>query len=91
MRLLLLGEVLMLARTHVEQLTPSERRRLVLLLREAKGRRARSANAEHDELQELIAKVAPGVFAMTAARKLSPVPLPRRLVEVPLRNLKRRS
>jgi hypothetical protein len=92
LRLLLLGEVLMLARAHIEQLTPRERRRLVVLLREAKGRPSTLGDRQHEELQELIAKAAPGVFALAAARKLSPVPIPRALTSVPLRrSVKRRS
>lgn len=92
LRLLVLGEVLMLARTHIERLTPKERRRLVVLLREAKGRPSTLGARQHEELQDLIAKAAPGMFAAAAARKLSPVPLPRNLSSVPLpRNLKRRS
>jgi hypothetical protein len=38
MRLLLLGDVALLARDHFERLTPQERRRLVLLMREGRGR-----------------------------------------------------
>src|SRR5215469_14672092 len=76
LRLLLIGEVLMLARDHFERLTPKERRRLVLLLREAKGRPSKLGEREHAELQDLLAKAAPLVFAAAAAQKLSPVPVP---------------
>lgn len=77
MRLLLLGEVLMLARAHYERLSPKERRRLVLLMREARGRPSSLSAGKHDELQALIAKAEPKLFAAAAAERLSPVPLPR--------------
>ena len=79
MRLLLLGEVILLARAHIERLTPAERRRLVLLMREARGRPSTLSSRKHDELQALIAKADPKLFATTAAGKLSPLPLPRML------------
>jgi hypothetical protein len=78
MRLLILGEVVMLARTHVERLTPRERHRLVVLLREARGRPSRLDGRRRDELQALIHKADPKLFAAAAASKLSPVPLPHR-------------
>jgi hypothetical protein len=77
-RLLLLGEVVMLARAHIERLTPKERRRLMVLLREAKGRPSTLSSRKHDELHELIAKAEPKLFAAAAAEKLAPLPLPRR-------------
>jgi hypothetical protein len=79
MRLLLLGEVLLVARAHIERLTPAERRRFVLLMREARGRPSTLSTNKHDELQALIAKADPRAFAAATADKLSPVPLPRRL------------
>lgn len=79
MRLLLLAELVMLARDHIEQLTPPERRRLVVLVRDAHGRPKRNlSERERDELEALIAKADPKLFASEAAEKLSPVPLPKR-------------
>ncbi len=78
MRLLLLGEVVLLARDHIERLTPRERRRLVVLLRDARGRPSRLQGGHRDELEALIAKADPKLFAAEAAAKLSPVPLPKR-------------
>jgi hypothetical protein len=78
MRLLLLGEVVLLARDHIERLNPPERRRLVVLMRKAHGR-PRNLNArERRELEDLVAKADPKLFAQEAAEKLSPVPLPKR-------------
>jgi hypothetical protein len=79
MRLLVLGEVIMIARTHLERLTPQERRRFVVLMRAAKGRPSTLSGGDHGELQALIAKVEPKLFAAAAADKLSPVPIPRSL------------
>ncbi len=78
-RLLLLGEVILLARDHYERLSPKERRRLVVLLREAKGRPSQLSDRQRDELQAIIAKAEPKLFAAQAADRLSPVGLPARL------------
>ena len=78
MRLLLLGEVALLARNHIERLEPRERRRLVVLMRDARGRPGKLDPQEREELEGLIAKAEPMLFASLAAQKLSPVPLPKR-------------
>jgi hypothetical protein len=80
MRLLALGEVLLLAKDHFEKLSPHERRRMVELLRDGKGRPSNLRASERQELEQLIAKAEPRVFAGVAAQRLSPVPLPSRLV-----------
>lgn len=79
MRLLMLGEVALLARDHIERLEPRERRRLVVLMRDARGRPRNLSTDERQELQDLIAKAEPKLFAQEAAEKLSPVPLPKRM------------
>jgi hypothetical protein len=79
MRLIMLGEILVLAREHFERLTPRERRRLVVLLRDGRGRpRAHLSPRERGELEALVAKADPKLFATTAAQRLSPVPIPHR-------------
>jgi hypothetical protein len=80
LRLLAVAEIAMLARDHFERLSPAERRRLVLLLRRGRGRPSNLSNRDRQELQTLIAKVEPRAFAGEAADKLSPVPLPERVV-----------
>jgi hypothetical protein len=80
LKLLAVGEVALLARSHLARLTPEERRRFVQLLREGRGRASNLSPAERDELQGLIAKTEPRLFAGLAVDRLSPVPLPRRLV-----------
>jgi hypothetical protein len=80
-KVLAIAEIALLARRHVTKLTPQERRRLVELVRTGKGRSRNLQPAEQKELAALVAKVEPRLFAGMAADKLSPVPLPRRLVE----------
>ena len=79
MRLLMLAEVAMLARDHIERLTPRERRRLVVLVRDARGRPKHNlSEREREELEGLIAKADPKLLASEAAQRLSPVPIPKR-------------
>jgi hypothetical protein len=77
-RLVILAEVAMLAKDHFERLTPPERRRLVILVKDAKGRRSNLSDRERRELEQLIAKVEPKLFASLAVEKFSPLPRKRR-------------
>ncbi len=79
-KLLAIGEIALLARSHIVRLEPDERRRLIELLRRGRGRSSRLSLDERDELQQLIAKTEPRLFAGLVADKLSPVPIPRRLL-----------
>ena len=79
-RLLALAEIALLARDHFERLTPGERRRLILLLRQGRGRPSNLSGRDRTELSKLIAKIEPRVFAGLAAEKISPVSLPKRVV-----------
>ena len=76
MKLLAIGEIAILARTHMELLQPAERRRLVELVRKGRGRKQNLSAREQDELTRIVAKVEPRRFALLAADKLSPVPIP---------------
>jgi hypothetical protein len=80
LKLLAIGEIVLLARTHLTKLTAAERRRLVALVRKGRGRPSKLTVAERDELSQLVAKAEPRVFAGQVADQLSPVPLPKRLV-----------
>jgi hypothetical protein len=82
-RLLAIAEIALLARDHLGRLEPAERRRLVELVREGRGRGRNLPDAEREELAKLVAKVDPRRFGLLAADKLSPVPLPKRLTEGP--------
>ena len=80
-KLLAIAEIGILARNHFAKLDGDERRRLVELVRQGRGRGSNLPTAERAELAALVAKVEPRLFAGMAADKLSPVPLPRRIVE----------
>jgi hypothetical protein len=88
-KLLSAGEIALLAREHLMRLTPAERRRLVVLVRVGRGRRSRLTESERDELEALLAKVQPRLLVGEAVDRLSPVPLPRRLVYGPRRDGRR--
>ena len=80
MKVLALGEIALLAQRHLSLLSPEERRRLVALVRQGRGRTRNLSPAEREELAALVAKAEPRRFAGLTADALSPVPLPRRLV-----------
>jgi hypothetical protein len=72
-RLVLLGELAMLAKIHFERLSPAERRRLVLLIRNAKGWPQNLSEREQRELKKLVSKVEPKAFATEAVERFTPV------------------
>ena len=69
-RLILLGELLLLAREHLQKLEPQERRRVVELVRRGHGRPRNLSDRERRELARLIQKAEPRIFMGTAARRL---------------------
>ena len=80
MRMALLGgSIAMMAGQHVAALEPAERRRLVALLRK-RAARAELGEDERRELDDLVAKLQPRLFVGKAARRLSPVPIPKRVL-----------
>ena len=70
----------MLAQNHLARLTPAERRRLFALVRTGHGRRARLNDEERAELEALLVKLNPRLFVGSAADRLSPLPLPSRVL-----------
>lgn len=80
LKLLALGEVVLLAHEHLAKLDRQERRRLVELVRLGRGRRRNLTRREREELSTLVAKAEPRQFAAAAADKLSPVPIPKPIV-----------
>ncbi len=80
LRLLAAAEVVVLARDHIQRLTPEERHRVLELVRLGRGRPSNLSEADHEELTALIAKAEPRLLAGEAVDAISPVPLPRRLV-----------
>lgn len=71
-KLLAVAEIAIMARKHFGQLTPADRSRLAHLVRHGRG----LTPPERDELRTLTAKLDAKAFALAAADKLSPVPLP---------------
>jgi hypothetical protein len=84
-KLLAVGEIALLARSHFIRLDRQERHRMIELMRKGHGRTRNLSDAERDELQGLVAKTEPRLFAGLAADRLSPVPLPRRITHGPRR------
>jgi hypothetical protein len=72
-RLLVFGELVLLAKTHYERLTPRDRRRLVTLLRDGKMRPSNLSERQRRELEELITKADARGFVKAAVRKFSPI------------------
>ena len=85
LKLLALAEIAVLARDHATRLEPAEWRRVIELIRLGRGRPSNLSPRERQELESLIAKAEPRIFAGTAIDKLSPVPLPNRLLYGPRR------
>ncbi len=79
-RLVLAGKIVLLAREHWHRLEPTERRRLITLVRRGHGRPRNLAPGDREELARLIHKADPWLFASLAAQRFSPVQLPSRLV-----------
>ena len=71
-RLVVLAELAMLAKAHLDRLTPEERKRLVLLVRDAKGWPKNLSERDRRELGKLVEKVEPKVFADEAVQRFSP-------------------
>jgi hypothetical protein len=80
-RLLMLAELAVDAGHHIAKLEPADRTRMLVLLRKARGRPGTLAADERDELMALVSQMEPHVFLGTAATRLSPFPVPRRLIE----------
>ncbi len=51
-----------------------------MLVRTARGRPSRLGTAERHELADLVAKLEPRMLAGEAVDRISPVPLPKRIV-----------
>ena len=76
LKLLAVAQVGLLARDHLLRLTPNERRRLLALVRKARGRPSTLTAAERNELAMLVIKLEPRLLAGQAFNHLSPVPVP---------------
>ncbi len=74
-RLLAVAEIVVLAREHMQRLDPHERRRLVELVRNGRGRPSDLGSRERRELASLLAKVEPRAFVQNAVAKVTGVPV----------------
>jgi hypothetical protein len=83
LKLLALAEVAVLARDHLSKLDPAEWRRVAELIRIGRGRPSHLSPRQRQELQNLVAKAEPRLFAGAAIEKLAPVPVPKRLLYGP--------
>ena len=79
-RLLLVGEVAILAGRHLGKLDRAQRRRLFALLVQARGRPRSLTPGERREFLYLVARLEPRLLLGTAVSRLSPVPVPKRLL-----------
>ena len=90
-RLLLVGQVALMAGQHLSRIDGRERRRLATLVGRSRGRLSSLSAAERRELALIVAKLEPHLFMGTALRRLSPVPLPKRLLYGPRDSAARRA
>jgi len=90
LRLLTLAEIAVLARTHISKLEPGEWRRMIELIRIGRGRPSNLSMRQRRELQNLVARAEPRLFAVAAIATLSPVSLPGRLLHGAPESPKRR-
>jgi hypothetical protein len=79
-RALMAGEVALIAGRHISRLNGSERRRLIELLAIGARRRGRLTAKERRDLTMLTAKLEPRLLLGTAVRRVSPVPIPARVL-----------
>lgn len=82
-KVLAAGEVALMAGRQLERLNPGERRRLMRLLGKSRGRTSSLSGGEREELRALVAKLEPRLFVGSAVKRLSPVPLPKRVLYGP--------
>jgi len=79
-RVVLAAELALLAHRHLTRLDRLQRRRMIVLLLRSRGRARMLSLTERAELALLIARLEPRLFLGTAIRRLSPVPVPKRVL-----------
>jgi hypothetical protein len=80
---LVAANIAAMAWTHLARLNDAQRRRLLALLWQSRGRPRSLAHREQDELGALIEILEPRLFVGSATKRLSPVPVPKRLLYGP--------
>jgi hypothetical protein len=88
---LLAGQVVLIAGQHLARLNGIQRRRLVALLRQSRGRPSSLSDIEREELFTLFAMLEPRLFFGSTLRRLSPVPIPKRLLYGPRHSTARKA
>ena len=74
-KLVAVAEIVVLARDHIQRLEPQERRRLVELVRQGRGRPGNLSAKERRELGSLLAKIEPRAFVQGAVARVTGVPV----------------
>lgn len=74
-RLLAVAELVRLMHEHTQKLAPHERRRLIELIRQGRGRPSSLSAKERNELFALVAKTEPRAFVNHAVEKFTGVPV----------------
>jgi len=82
-RVLLAAELVLVAQRHLSRIDRGQRARLFVLLARSRGRASSLSAAERRELLYLLARLEPRLFLGTAVGRLSPVPVPKRLLYGP--------
>ncbi|HEY7892619.1 MAG TPA: hypothetical protein VIC05_10475 [Solirubrobacteraceae bacterium] len=85
------AELAWLATQHVGRLDASQRQRLIALARKSHGRPGALGKTERAELLGLLKALEPRLFVGSALKRLSPVPLPKRLLFGPRGNRTQRA
>ena len=80
---LLAGEVALMAADHLSRLNAAQRRRLLALTIKSRGRPSTLSEADRLELHILFTKFEPRLFVGSTVKRLSPVPVPKRLLYGP--------
>lgn len=71
-RLVVIADLALLAKSHLDHLTPRERRRLLVLLKDARCMPRNLTGSDRREFERLIAKLEPRRFADAAAQRFAP-------------------
>jgi hypothetical protein len=79
-KLLSIAEIAVLTKDHYQRLSAAERKRLLELVRTGRGRTNRLTGPEREELEALVAKLEARRLVGDTVDRLSPVPLPKRIL-----------
>lgn len=86
LKVLLVVEIAGMAWMHLAKLSGAQRRRLIALLVKSRARPSRLSGDERGELAALAAAFEPRLLAGSVAKRLSPLPVPKRVLYGPRGN-----